>query len=80
MIHSYFGIYDRVAKSYVHITENRSAETMARMCDIMAKDEKTFLGATPGDFKAYKLAEFNDETGEFVSIEPEKVWEGKPNE
>ena len=80
MIHNYYGIYDRVAKSYVHITESKNDKTMARMCEIMAKDEKTFIGATPEDFKAYHLANFNDETGVFESIEPEKVWEGKPNE
>lgn len=76
----YFGIYDRVAKCYCYIGENKSAETFARMCNIMAKDDKTFLGQSPEDYKGYHLANFDDETGRFESIEPEKVWEGRPNE
>ena len=46
----------------------------------MAKDEKTFLGQSPEDYKGYHIANFNDENGAFESIEPEKVWEGKPHE
>lgn len=80
MIHSYYGIYDRVAKCYCYIGENKSKETFARMCEIMAKDEKTFLGQSPEDYKGYHIANFNDETGRFESIEPDKVWEGKPHE
>lgn len=80
MEHGYYGIYDSVAKCYCYIGESKSNETFARMCAIMAKDEKTFLGQSPEDYKGYKLAEFNDENGKFKSIEPEKVWEGKPNE
>ena len=80
MIHAYYGIYDSVAKCYCYIGENKSNETFARMCNIMAKDEKTFLGQSPKDYKGYHIANFNDETGSFQSIEPEKVWEGKPNE
>ena len=80
MIHEYYGIYDSVAKSYCYISENKSDKTFARMCNIMAKDEKTFLGQSPEDYKGYHIANFNDETGKFRSIEPEKVWEGKSNE
>jgi hypothetical protein len=80
MIHNYYGIYDSVAKNYCYIGENKSNETFARMCNIMAKDEKTFLGQSPEDYKGYHIANFNDETGTFESIEPEKVWEGKPHE
>jgi hypothetical protein len=50
------------------------------MCNIMAKDEKTFLGQSPEDYKGYHIADFDDETGRFDSVEPEKVWEGKPHE
>lgn len=80
MIHYYYGIYDRVAKCYCYIGESKNDKTFARMCEIMAKDEKTFLGQAPEDYKAYHIANFNDETGEFRSIEPEKVWEGKSDE
>ena len=80
MIHAYYGIYDRVAKCYCYIGENKSNETFARMCNIMARDEKTFLGQSPEDYKGYHIANFNDETGKFEDIEPDKVWEGKPNE
>lgn len=80
MIHEYYGIYDSVAKNYCYIGESKSDETFARMCKIMAKDEKTFLGQSPEDYKAYHIASFNDETGKFESIEPDKVWEGKPRE
>lgn len=76
----YFGIYDRVAKCYCYIGESKSKETFARMCEIMAKDEKTFLGQAPEDYKGYHIANFDDENGNFESIEPEKVWEGKPDE
>lgn len=80
MIHKYYGIYDSVAKCYCYIGENKSDETFARMCNIMAKDEKTFLGQSPKDYKGYHLANFNDENGNFESIGPDKVWEGKPHE
>ena len=80
MIHGYYGIYDSVAKCYCYIGESKSDDTFARMCNIMAKDEKTFLGQSPEDYKAYHIANFNDENGKFESIEPEKVWEGKPHE
>lgn len=80
MIHGYYGIYDRVAKCYCYIGESKSDETFARMCEIMAKDEKTFLGQSPEDYKGYHIANFNDETGSFESIEPDKVWEGKQHE
>lgn len=80
MIHEYFGIYDSVAKSYCYIGESKSNETFARMCKIMANDEKTFLGQSPEDYKSYHIANFNDETGEFENVEPEKIWEGKPHE
>ena len=80
MIHGYYGIYDNVAKCYCYIGESKNDKTFARMCEIMAKDEKTFLGQSPEDYKGYHIAIFNDETGSFDSIEPEKVWEGKPNE
>nr|CAI9752567.1 DNA binding protein [Microvirus sp.] len=76
----YYGIYDRVAKSYCYIGESKNDDTFARMCAIMAKDEKTFLGQAPEDYKGYHLATFDDENGEFKSIEPEKVWEGNPHE
>lgn len=76
----YFGIYDRVAKCYCYIGESKSKETFARMCEIMAKDEKTFIGQAPEDYKGYHIANFDDENGHFESVEPEKVWEGKPNE
>lgn len=80
MIHGYYGIYDRVAKCYCYIGESKNKETFARMCAIMAKDEKTFLGQSPEDYKGYHVANFDDESGRFESIEPDKVWEGKPNE
>lgn len=80
MIHGYYGIYDNVAKNYCYIGESKSDETFARMCKIMAKDEKTFLGQSPEDYKGYHIANFDDETGRFESIEPKKIWEGKPHE
>lgn len=80
MNHYYYGIYDSVARCYCYIGESKNDKTFARMCEIMAKDEKTFLGQAPEDYKAYHIANFNDETGEFRSIEPEKIWEGKPHE
>ena len=80
MIHGYYGIYDSVAKNYCYIGESKSDETFARMCAIMAKDGKTFLGQSPEDYKAYHIANFDDESGRFESIDPNKVWEGKPHE
>ena len=49
------------------------------MCNVMAKDEKTFIGQAPGDYIGYRLAKFDDETGAFTN-DKEKAWEGKPNE
>lgn len=80
MIHKYYGIYDSVAKCYCYIGESKNNETFARMCKIMAEDEKTFLGQSPEDYKGYHIANFNDESGKFESIEPDKVWEGKQSE
>lgn len=80
MKHTYYAIYDRAAKCYVHVTESQTNETFTRMCDTLAKDKKTFIGVAPEDYKGYRVAEFDDESGMFIPNEPEKVWEGKPNE
>lgn len=79
MIHNYYGIYDNVAKCYAWVGESKNNETFARMCNIMQKDKSTFIGQSPTDYVGYKLAEFEDDTGDFLN-DKEKVWEGKPNE
>lgn len=79
MVHNYYGIWDNVAKCYAWVGENKSNDTFARMCNIMAKDKTTFIGQSPQDYVGYKLAEFEDETGNFTNAK-EKAWEGKPNE
>ncbi len=79
MEHLYYGIWDSVAKCYAWVGENKSNATFARMCNVMAKDDKTFIGQAPGDYIGYKLAAFNDETGEFIN-DKEKAWESKPND
>lgn len=79
MKNNYYGLWDKVAKCYAWVGENKNDATFARMCNVMAKDEKTFVGQTPEDYTGYKLATFNDETGEFENGK-EKVWEGRPNE
>nr|DAH72161.1 MAG TPA: DNA binding protein [Microviridae sp.] len=80
MKHAYYAIYDRAAKCYVHVSESKTNETFSRMCDALAKDKTTFIGVAPEDYKGYHVADFDDETGTFISCEPEKIWEGKPNE
>ena len=44
MIHSYYGIWDNIAKCYAWVGESKNNATFARMCSVMAKDEKTFIG------------------------------------
>lgn len=81
MKHNYYGIWDSVAKCYAWVGESKNDATFARMCNVMAKDEKTFIGQSPQDYTGNKLAEFNDEDGCFVMGDGQyKVWEGKPNE
>lgn len=80
MIHKYFAIRDKVAKKFVHVSESENEQTMARMCNVLQKDERSFIGQCPGDYTAYLCALFNDETGEFQKVELTKVWEGKANE
>lgn len=79
MEHLYYGIYDSVAKCYAWVGESKGNGTFARMCNVMQKDKNTFIGQSPNDYTGYRLAVFNDETGEFYNGK-EKVWEGKPNE
>lgn len=79
MEHMYYGIWDKVAKCYAWVGESKNDATFARMCNVMAKDEKTFIGQEPEDYIGCKLAMFDDENGGFAN-ENEKVWEGKPNE
>nr|DAG71454.1 MAG TPA: hypothetical protein [Microviridae sp.] len=79
MNHSYYGIYDSVAKCYAWVGESKNNATFARMCNVMQKDEKTFIGQSSQDYTGYKLADFEDENGTFTN-EKEKVWEGKPHE
>ena len=50
MEHLYYGIYDSVARCYAWVGESKNNATFARMCNVMAKDEKTFLGQAPGDY------------------------------
>ena len=80
MIHNYYTIRDKVAKKFVHVCESENDQTMARMCNILEKDEKSFIGQSAGDYVAYLCAKFNDENGEFEKVELTKVWEGKTNE
>ena len=79
MKHNYYGIWDSVAKCYAWVGENKNDATFARMCNVMEKDEKTFIGQSPQDYTGFKLAVFEDELGTFTN-ETEKVWEGKSNE
>lgn len=79
MKHNYYGIWDSVAKCYAWVGENKNDATFARMCNVMAKDEKTFIGQSPQDYTGFKLAVFEDELGTFTN-DTEKVWEGKSNE
>lgn len=79
MKHLYYGIYDNVAKCYAWVGESKNDETFARMCNVMQKDKNTFIGQSPADYVGYKLAQFEDETGEFNS-DKEKTWEGQPHE
>ena len=79
MKHNYYGVWDNVAKCYAWVGENKNDATFSRMCNVMAKDEKTFIGQSPQDYTGFKLAVFEDEIGTFTN-DTEKVWEGKPNE
>lgn len=79
MEHLYYGVYDSVARCYAWVGESKNNGTFARMCETMQKDKNTFIGQSPADYTGYRLASFNDETGEFHNGK-EKVWEGKPNE
>lgn len=79
MISNYYGIYDKVAECYAWVGESKNNETFARMCNVMQNDENTFIGQSPADYVGYKLAQFEDKTGEFQN-DKEKAWEGKPRE
>ena len=79
MRHLYYGIYDNVAKCYAWVGESKNNETFARMCNVMQKDKGTFIGQSPSDYVGYKLAEFEDENGEFQNAK-EKAWEGQTHE
>ena len=79
MEHLYYGIWDNVAKCYAWVGESKNDATFARMCNVMEKAEKTFIGQSSQDYTGYRLAKFNDENGEFIN-DKEKVWEGKPHE
>lgn len=79
MLHSYYGIYDNVAKCYAWVGESKNNNTFARMCNVMQKDKSTFIGQSPADYVGYKLAEFEDESGTFQNCK-KKTWEGKPDE
>ena len=69
MEHLYYGIWDSVAKCYAWVGESKNNATFARMCDTMAKDLSTFIGQAPMDYIGYRLAAFNDETGEFKNCQ-----------
>ena len=43
MDHSYYGIYDNVAKCYAWVGESKNNNTFARMCNAMQKDKNTFI-------------------------------------
>ena len=79
MIHTYYGIWDKVAKCYAWVGESKNDATFTRMYNVMSKDEKTFIGQSPQDYTGFKLANFEDELGNFENNK-EKVWEGKPHE
>lgn len=80
MKHAYYAIRDKVAKKFIHVMESENNQTAARMCETLARDEKTFIGQNPGDYICYAIGTVDDETGAMEAHELEKVWEGKPNE
>ena len=77
MIRDYYGIYDSVAKCYVQIFSEKNDQTAARAFINVCKDKTTALGQSPEDYKLYKVANFDDESGAFHNVEPEKIVEGK---
>lgn len=77
MEHNYYAIYDRAAKSYVHIFESANNATAGRLFEALAKNNENFVGIKPDDFVLFSIAKFNDENGNFMSHEPEKIMEGK---
>lgn len=78
MKHKIYGIWDSVAKCYVWVGESENDKTFAKMCNVMAKDEKNFvIGQRPEDYTGLKLADFNDEDGCFVMGDGQYiVWGG----
>ena len=60
MEHLYYGLWDNVAKCYAWVGESKNDATFARMCNVMAKDEKTFVGQSPEDYKGYHIANYRD--------------------
>lgn len=77
MIHEYYAIYDKAAKSYVHIFESANKATAGRLFETLAKNKETFVGVKPDDFALFSVAQFDDQNGTFTSYDPEKIMEGK---
>ena len=77
MLHNYYAIYDRAAKSYVHIFESANDATAGRLFETLAKNKENFVGVKPDDFALYSVAQFDDLNGTFFDHEPEKIMEGK---
>jgi len=66
-----YSVFDIVAKVFSQPFYMASTGQALRGFGDEVNNPNSMLSKHPGDFKLFKLAEFDDNTGKFISIEPE---------
>lgn len=70
MTYSLFAIYDKKTKTYDKPFSARHVQDVLRDWENLIKEPQNKYGKNPEDFDIYKIADFEDETGECISNKP----------
>lgn len=77
MIHNIYSVRDNVAEQFMGSFENVNDNTAIRAFKDACNDNEQ-LGKNANDYTLYKVAKFDDETGEFWN-DKHKLQDGKRN-
>lgn len=69
MLVQYFAVYDSAIKAYMHPFAAKSVGDALRMFSDAANSPDSQLCRHSADFTLFKIAEYNDETGQFTPLQ-----------
>ena len=70
-----YGIYDNCVMGYITIFTEREDKVAERNFKIALTDEKNIMSKTPSDYRLVRLAEFDEQKGNFEENK-ENIFDG----